>query len=122
MPLQPRAIDFVIYGVSDVERALAFYRDLLRLAVADRPSPKWVELAAGADALIVATPPGGFQRPGAIAAVAVPDVRAAVEALRAKGVPITMEPWESDVCWNAHVADPDGNTVWLHERKDGTAG
>jgi predicted enzyme related to lactoylglutathione lyase len=122
VPLQPRGIDFVIYGVSDVDRALAFYRDRLGLAVTERPSAGWAELAAGEEALVVTVPPGGFQGPVALAAVAVPDVRAAVEELRAAGVPIRVEPWESGVCWNAMIADPDGNLVRLHERKDGTAG
>jgi predicted enzyme related to lactoylglutathione lyase len=81
-----------------VVRGLAFYRDRLGLAVTERPSSGWAELAA------------------------VPDVRAAVEELRAAGVPIRVEPWERGVCWNAMIADPDGNLVRLHERKDGTAG
>ena len=112
----------MIYGVSDVDRALGFYRDLLGLAVADRPSAWWAELTAGEDALVVTVPPGGFKGPIGFAAVAVPDVRAAVEQLRPVGVPILVEPWESGVCWNAMIADPDGNIVRLHERKDGTAG
>ena len=77
MALHPRGIDFVIYGVSDVERALAFSRDLLGLVVADRPAAGWAEFAAGEDALVVTVPPGGFRGPVALAAVAVPDVRAA---------------------------------------------
>jgi predicted enzyme related to lactoylglutathione lyase len=122
MALHPRGIDFVIYGVSDVDRALGFYRDLLGLTVADRPAGGWAELTAGEDALVVTVPPGGFTGPIGFAAVAVPDVRAASEQLRPAGVPILVEPWESGVCWNAMIADPDGNIVRLHERKDGTAG
>ena len=49
-------------------------------------------------------------------------MRAAVGDLRAASVPVRVEPSESAVCWNAMIADPDGDLVRLHERKDGTAG
>jgi predicted enzyme related to lactoylglutathione lyase len=64
------------------------------------------------------------QKPGgnATIALAVEDVWAAVEELRAKGVPVLMEPVESPVCYQASVQDPDGNQLILHQRKDGTAG
>ena len=57
----------------------------------------------------------GPQHGGAMIALAVPDVRATVEELRAAGVPIVMEPWESPVCYLAAIADPDGNRLWLHQ-------
>ena len=40
--------------------------------------------------------------------------------VRGKGVPVVMEKFESPVCWYALVADPDGNAVGIHQRKDGT--
>jgi predicted enzyme related to lactoylglutathione lyase len=58
----------------------------------------------------------GGQQGGATVALAVADVRATVAELRAAGVPIVMEPWESPVCWLALIADPDGNRLWLHQR------
>jgi predicted enzyme related to lactoylglutathione lyase len=58
---------------------------------------------------------------GAVA-LAVDDVRAAVAELRGKGVRIVVEPVETADCWLAIVADPDGNLVYVHQRKDGTAG
>ena len=45
---------------------------------------------------------------------------AAVEELRAKGVEVLLEPWETRD--KAYVADPFGNPICLHQRKDGTAG
>lgn len=53
---------------------------------------------------------------------AVEDVRGAVEELRTKGVPILLEPYETDVCTTALIGDPDGTLLLLHQRKDGTAG
>jgi predicted enzyme related to lactoylglutathione lyase len=33
-----------------------------------------------------------------------------------------MEPIETPVCFMAVVADPDGNQILIHHRKDGTFG
>jgi hypothetical protein len=27
-----------------------------------------------------------------------------------------------DAAWNDKIADPDGNPIWLHRRRDGTVG
>jgi predicted enzyme related to lactoylglutathione lyase len=37
-------------------------------------------------------------------------------------VKILIEPVETRVCWMAWIADPAGNRLCLHSRKDGTAG
>ena len=50
------------------------------------------------------------------------DVAAAIEELESKGVKVTLPVNESPVCHFACILDPDGNTVWLHQRKDGTFG
>jgi len=52
----------------------------------------------------------------------VDDVPAAVETCRREGVRVLIGPIETRVCWMAWIADPDGNRVCLHSRKDGTAG
>jgi predicted enzyme related to lactoylglutathione lyase len=35
---------------------------------------------------------------------------------------VLMDPVETRVCWMSFIADPDGNRICLHQRKDGTAG
>ena len=128
MPMQSSAVDFVVYGVRDLPRAVAFYHETLGLPVeGEFPEYRWVEFAAGNVTLAVAEVPAAERRRpgyagGATVALAVPDVRAAVEALRAKGVRVLSEPEESSVCHMATISDPDGNRVYLHQRKDGTAG
>jgi catechol 2,3-dioxygenase-like lactoylglutathione lyase family enzyme len=117
-----RAIDFVVVNVADMERSVRFYRDALGM---DFPlwedSPRWHEFDSPPVALALRLDPGS---PGVNAAVAlaVEDVRAAVEELRAKGVTILLEASESQVCYGALIQDPDGNLLLLHQRKDGTAG
>jgi predicted enzyme related to lactoylglutathione lyase len=126
--MQPRGVDFVLYGVRDLAQAVAFYRDTLGLHMGGEfPEFRWVEFDAGNVTLAVAsepygTPPTPGATGGAVVALAVPDVPAAVEALRAKGVRILSESEETPVCHLAVISDPDGNHVFLHQRKDGTAG
>jgi predicted enzyme related to lactoylglutathione lyase len=120
--MKVRAIDFVAVNVSDVERAKQFYRDTLGM---DFPlvefGPHWQEIDAPPVALALRRDP---QTPGVNAAIAlaVEDIHAAVEELRAKGVDVISEPRESDVCYAALIHDPDGNLLIIHQRKDGTAG
>ena len=120
--MKVRAIDFVAVNVSDMARAKQFYRDTLGM---DFPiwddTPRWQEFQSEPVALALREDKQG---PGINAAIAlaVEDVSAAVEELRAKGVTIESGPRESGVCYGALIRDPDGNLLILHQRKDGTAG
>jgi catechol 2,3-dioxygenase-like lactoylglutathione lyase family enzyme len=122
MTLKVKAIDFVVVNVADMERSRAFYRDTLGM---DFPvweeSANWQEIQSPPTAMALRV---DRRNPGANAAIAlaVDDVAAAVEELRAKGVRVLIEPGESDTCWTAMIQDPDGNLLLLHRRKDGTAG
>jgi predicted enzyme related to lactoylglutathione lyase len=124
--MKPRAVDFVSYSVPDMDRSEAFYRDMLGLDIEvprGKPGTRasgYMEFDAGGIAIgLVALPE---PHKNAIVALAVEDVSAAVEELRGKGVPIVMEPLETPVCFMAVVADPDGNQILIHQRKDGTFG
>lgn len=57
-----------------------------------------------------------------VAAVAVDDVKGALEYLKGKGVTINMELQDFNPCHMASISDPDGNEIVLHHRKDGTVG
>jgi predicted enzyme related to lactoylglutathione lyase len=69
---------------------------------------------------------GGVKLPkkiyGGGIALAVKDVRTAYAELRKKGVRILKPSNDYSVCWAMEIADPDGNTVTLHQRADGTFG
>ncbi len=120
--MRVRAIDFVVVNVSDLESSKRFYRDTLGM---DFPiwedGPFWQEFDS---------PPVAFalrqdkRSPGLNAAIAlaVEDVPAAIDELRAKGVTVLSEPREHNVCISAMIQDPDGNLLLIHQRKDGTAG
>jgi len=124
--MKPRAVDFISYSVTDMDRSEAFYRDVLGLDVevprgeSGTRAAGYMELAAGGTAISLTVLPQ--LHPNAVVALSVEDVNAAVEELRGKGVGISMEPIETPVCYMAVVEDPDGNRILIHQRKNGTFG
>ncbi len=128
--MQVRGVDFVGVAVSDMEKARQFYGELLGLAPVRAFGEDWAEYQAGnvtislikakADEIAKRVALGPWTAIGI--ALAVPDVEAALAELRAKGVSVTQETSEFPPCYMATVQDPSGNFVWLHQRKDGTAG
>tara|TARA_Y100000588_G_scaffold296198_1_gene316599 strand:+ start:88 stop:261 length:174 start_codon:yes stop_codon:yes gene_type:complete len=53
---------------------------------------------------------------------AVENVEEAIAELEGKGIAVTIPTQETPVCHFACITDPDGNSVWLHQCKDGTYG
>ena len=128
--MQVRAVDFVGVPVRDMEAARVFYGQHLGLPVVGDFGETWIEFDAGNVTLsLVRTDPaewtgqssGSWQTRMGVA-LAVADVAAALAELRAKGVKVTSEVQDFPPCYMAMVEDPDGNSVFLHQRKDGTAG
>ena len=56
---------------------------------------------------------------GPAIAFEVENFETAVAELKAAGVPFDMEPLETPVCYMAVVTDPDGNSLFIHQRKSG---
>ena len=120
--MKVRAIDFVAVNVSDMGRAKRFSRETLGMGfhIWD-DTPRWQEFQSEPVAFALREDRQGAGINAAIA-LAVEDVSAAVEELRAKGVTIEGGPLQAGVCSSALIRDPDGNLLILHQRKDGTAG
>ncbi|HJP31432.1 MAG TPA: VOC family protein [Candidatus Latescibacteria bacterium] len=121
-----RGTDFIYYQTSDIDRAITFYRDTLGLELYGYyEEVKWAEFNAG-NATFALNDPSAFdpnmkaQSGGAAVAFSVDDVAATIKELEGKGVTVPVN--ESPVCHFACVLDPDGNTVWIHQRHDGTFG
>ena len=122
-----RGVDFILVSVSDIERARSFYSETLGLKPAAEWPPYWYEFDAGSSTIAIAQPPSNEPQPpytgnGVSFALGVADAQAAVEALKRKGVDVRKEVEEGSVCHMALIADPDGNLIWIHQRKDGTFG
>lgn len=107
-------------NLRDVAR---FYRDTLGIeagyAAGDGETDMWTEFDTHPVALaLVKWMEGGK----CVIALAVDDVHAAIEELRAKGVKILYEAQEFKVCAMGAIEDPWGNRLILHARKDGSVG
>ncbi len=116
-------IDFTFFAVSDMQKSLTFYRDVLGISLACLVHEgTWAEFEINPGTLVLGqdyefTSPGG----GTVA-LAVEDAKATLEELEQAGIQPLSPLGESAVCFWAIVADPDGNRVIVHQRKDKTVG
>lgn len=104
-----------MYPVSDMARAVAFYRDGLGLAESGLKSEAWVEFEVGGATFGV----GNFEqvgKPGSAQSLAleVADLDALRKTLAERGIECG-EPYALPSCSIAVVKDPDGNQIWLHQ-------
>ena len=118
-------VSFASVPATDLDRALAFWRDTVGLEVtvdSDAiPGMRWIMLRIGSSETqlhldhVEAMP--AAERP-ALPLIA-PDVPAAVETLRAKGVEIVMEPkpaeWDAETTY-ALFRDSEGNVILIASR------
>lgn len=112
--------DFITQPVQDYDKAAEFYGQTLGLGF----SKRWGRMPAGefetGSLTIALMEPEAFgMRPGPSAnaiALHVEDVAAARAELERKGVGFHGETIDSGVCLQAIFADPDGNTLILHNR------
>jgi predicted enzyme related to lactoylglutathione lyase len=126
-PVPVRAVDFVMYCTKNMRRTRAFYQKLFGLKKSGEWNDFWSEFRTAPVTLCLNGPTPrrraewNWQGPACLA-FAVDDVPQAVAACRQRGVKVLIGPTETRVCWMAWIADPDGNRICLHSRKDGTAG
>jgi predicted enzyme related to lactoylglutathione lyase len=114
-----------MYCTRDMKKVRAFYQDLFGLKRGDEWNSFWSEFNTSPVTFCLNGPsakPGWNWQGPATVALAVEDIHAAVEECRRRKVKILIEPAETLVCWMAFIADPEGNRICLHQRKDGTAG
>ncbi len=109
--------------VSDVNQALAFYRDVLGLKFLFRAGDNLAFVAAG-DVRIMLSTPQGHGAPGANSVLyfKVTDIAAAHTAVVARGAANERAPQltarlPDHELWIGFVRDPDGNLVGLMEEK-----
>lgn len=122
--LQPTGIAFALYPVSDVPRARKFYEQLLGLKTCAEmefaPGQWWIEYDVGGPSALAITnfkSPTTNATPSPGIAVEITNYDDALAAVKAAGVAITWGPNEFPVCHCFGVKDPDGNDLFLHQRK-----
>lgn len=113
-----KGIDLFAFLVSDPQRAIAFYRDVLGMMPTELD-----DQGRGAEFTL---PDGttfgvwkaeeGQPVPSGAAMFAVDDIPSALETFRARGLKLS-DPIESNVCTMSFGTDPDGNAVIIHKRK-----
>ena len=108
-------VDFVSIPTRDVQRAVAWYRDVLGLQVSaysegevETPNVTLGFWNPESDGVPFVPNTAGF-------ALRVADVESAVEEARAGGAEV-LGIEDSGVCHMGFVKDPDGNVLILHRR------
>lgn len=109
-------LTYAMVFVSDMERSVAFYRDVIGLPLRFE-SPEWTEFATEGATLALhkgelgGDSPGpkqaGLCRPG----LAVPDIDAFHKCMVEAGVPCVQEPRELHGVRIAQYTDPDGLVI-----------
>lgn|SRR5690606_2529823 len=117
------AIGQIAITVSDVGKALGFYRDILGLPFLFSPSPELAFLSAGDVRVMLSTPQGAGQV-GANSVLYfktsnITEVHAAIVAGGAKDErsPQLAAKMPDHELWLSFIRDPDGNLLGLMEEK-----
>lgn len=125
-----KRIDHIEIVAQDIERSIAFYSDILGFRLQERiplrhaPMREVVYLSLGDTMLelIAAETPApkstaAWQVGYRAMALAVTDMAQAVAYLKAKGVPMHIEPVDLGNSWRGELLDPDGLIIELREWK-----
>lgn len=129
-PLAVNALRQVAQPSRDLERSVAFYRDVLgasHIATFDPPGLAFFDV--GGVRLMLDAIPGAIEHEGSPLYFAVDDIDDAVNALCEAGVEVEQEPAPIHVDeagdfgpagseeWMAFFRDPDGNVLAFSERR-----
>ena len=125
-PIPVRAVDFVMYCTKNIRRTRSFYQKVFGFKRGEEWNDFWSEFKTLPVTFCLNGPstrgPKWDWQGAAAVALAVHDIHAAIAECRRRKVKVLIPPVETSVCWMAFIADPDGNRICLHQRKDGTAG
>ncbi len=112
-------IAFVGYPVKSVTEARKFYEGLLGLV----PDPAfngdtWVEYPVGSGTFTIGSMDGWIaSKDGPSAAFEVEDLSSLVQKLKENNIKVNLDIQDFPNCKMAMVADVDGNSLVLHQKK-----
>jgi catechol 2,3-dioxygenase-like lactoylglutathione lyase family enzyme len=111
-----KGADLVYFFVSDMERAVTFYQDVLGLRLLYRTGDDWAQFEAGPVQLGLHAAGQGENRAGGTVAFRVDDLDASRIALAARGISFTPEGGgQGGEPRFVEFRDPDGNVLGLLE-------
>ncbi|MGC4049443.1 MAG: VOC family protein [Paludibaculum sp.] len=112
----PSTVSLVMFGVENLARSVAFYRDVVSLPQRSS-SEEFAFFTAGPVTLALSAPLGRALQPraGAMELVfSVPGVNSSFAVLKDRGCKFAQEPREvSPGSWAATFADPDGHRLTI---------
>lgn len=114
-----KGVAFIVYPVSNVKVARAFYEDMLGLTVTKQWEDQWVEYDIGEGTLAI-TVSDERHKPGlhgATVGLEVTDFEAVLSHLKNQAIPISDGPFDSPACRGCIIRDPDKNEIILHAIK-----
>lgn len=111
-----KEIAFVVYAVTDPARSRKFYEATLGLTVGDTFGEGWIEFDIGGTAFAITN---AFPMSGTASSLAleVDDLDAEIARLKTAGVVFKGDIGDFPSCRMTLIADPDENTICLHQRK-----
>jgi predicted enzyme related to lactoylglutathione lyase len=114
-------LDLVFYWVTDMDRAVVFYRDMLGLSLSRRDGENWAEFDSGGRRFALhGVGEGQSVTPGGATAVfSVDDLDQSKQRLSGQGVSFDHEGDVQGYARFASCRDPDGNTIQLIEYSRG---
>jgi predicted enzyme related to lactoylglutathione lyase len=105
------------YITGDMDRAVAFYRDTLGLALTFQDGDKWAQMKAGDVNFSLSSPDEGAEgATGAVVIFEVDDIAASRDRIAAGGAEIVDQRDMGDHGKALTFRDPDGNLVQLFQR------
>lgn len=123
MPHEISGIRQIAITVSDTEKALEFYRDILGLEFLFAPNDELAFVQAGDVRIMLSTPQGaGAVGANSILYFSVDEIEAAFESFVSAGAAAERAPalaakMPDHELWIGFLKDPDGNLVGLLEEK-----
>ena len=121
MSVRIKEVAYVYHPVTDVGRARAFYEKLLDLKIGLEmeigPGSWWIEYDIAGVALAVSNAFPAAAASGASVALEVANFDETLGAIKAAGIPLTLEPQDFAPCRMFSVNSPDGHSIMFHQRK-----